>query len=70
MGTYGANASALDAARAEFSYMDIEYAGYLQATNPSALGSYVPAHMNDQWVKVRSAAVGFLVEAYCEIVNA
>ena len=68
--TYGTYASALDAAKPEFSYMDIEYAGYLQAANPSALGSYVPAHMNDQWVKVRSAAVGFLVEAYCEIVNA
>ena len=71
MGTYSSCASALDALAPGFSYMDIEYVGFMNGAGygMDTMGKYLQQHISDKLVKAR-ANMGGLIEVYVEMVNA
>lgn len=68
---YSSCSEALDALRPGFSYMDIEYVGFMQAAGYSmdVMGAYLTQHISDKLVKAR-AEMGGLIEVYVEMINA
>jgi hypothetical protein len=69
--TYSSVSDALDALRPDFSYMDIEYVGFMQGAGYSMdkMGAYLTQHISDKLVKAR-AEMGGLIEVYVEMISA